>query len=135
MPATIKHLRSVYENSRLGPSTGAMVEAAKARGIPTRRLNEGSLIQLGWGSKQRRILAYETDRTTAMAESIAQDKELTRSLLHSIGVPVPEGRSVENADDAWEAACDIGVPVVVKPQYGNQGRGVATNLHTKEQVV
>src|SRR5258708_2770336 len=84
MPAAIKHLRSVYENSRLGPSTGAMVEAAKARGIPIRRLNEGSLIQLGWGSKQRRILASETDRTTAMAETIAQDKELTRSLLQSI---------------------------------------------------
>lgn len=135
LPASIKHLRSVYENSRLGPSTGAIVEAAKVRGIPTRRLNAGSLIQFGWGSKQRRILASETDRTTAMAETIAQDKELTRSLLHSIGVPVPEGRSVESADDAWEAACDIGVPVVVKPQYGNQGRGVATNLRTKEQVL
>ena len=135
VPATIKHLRSLYQNSRLGPSTGAIVAAAEARGIPMRRLNEGSLIQFGWGSKQRRILASETDRTTAMAESIAQDKDLTRALLRSVGVPVPEGRPVESAEDAWEAACDIGLPVVVKPQYGNQGRGVATNLHTKEQVM
>jgi cyanophycin synthetase len=133
--ATVKELRSIYENSRLGPSTRAIVNAAVARGTPTRRLNEGSLIQFGWGSKQRRILASETDRTTALAETVAQDKELTRSLLRSIGVPAPEGRPVENADDAWEAACEIGVPVVVKPQFGNQGRGVATNLRTKEQVV
>ena len=132
--ATVKELRSIYENSRLGPSTRAIVNAAVARGTPTRRLNEGSLIQFGWGSKQRRILASETDRTTALAETVAQDKELTRSLLRSIGVPAPEGRPVENADDAWEAACEIGVPVVVKPQFGNQGRGVATNLRTKEQV-
>ena len=71
----------------------------------------------------------------AIAESIAQDKNLTRDLLSGIGVPVPEGRPVESADDAWEAAEEIGVPVVVKPQDGNQGRGVTTNLSSKEQVV
>jgi cyanophycin synthetase len=133
--ATVQHLRSIYENSRLGPSTGAIVAAAKARGIPFRRLNSGSLIQFGSGSKQRRIVASETDRTTAMAEMIAQDKELTRSLLQSIGVPVPEGRPVDSAEDAREAALEIGLPVVVKPRDGNQGRGVATNLRTQEQVV
>ncbi len=132
---TVKHLRSIYENSRLGPSTGSIVAAAEARGIPHRRLNNESLIQLGWGTKQRRIVASETDRTTAMAEMIAQDKELTRSLLSSIGVPVPDGRPVESADDAWQAATEIGLPVVVKPQYGNQGRGVATNLRSREQVL
>ncbi|HTQ40494.1 MAG TPA: cyanophycin synthetase [Pirellulales bacterium] len=131
---TVKQLRSLYENARLGPSTGAIVNAALQRGIPMRRLNGESLIQLGWGSKQRRILASETDRTTAMAETIAQDKDLTRSLLHSIAVPVPEGRPVVSAADAWEAASEIGLPVVVKPRYGNQGRGVATNLRTREQV-
>jgi cyanophycin synthetase len=133
--ATVKRLRTLYENSRLGPSTGSIVAAAKARGIPFRRLNEGSLIQFGWGSKSRRIVASETDRTPAMAEMIAQDKELTRSLLQSIGVPVPEGEPVENADEAWQAATEIGLPVVVKPRDGNQGRGVATNLRTREQVV
>jgi cyanophycin synthetase len=135
VPAMIKRLRSIYENSRLGPSTRAIVDAAIARGIPVRRLNECSLVQFGWGAKQRRIIASETDRTPAMAEMIAQDKELTRSLLSAAGVPVPDGRPVENAADAWEAASDIGLPVVVKPQYGNQGRGVATNLRTQEQVV
>lgn len=133
--AEVEKLRTIAHDVCLGPSTRALVEAAKARGIPTRRLNSGSLIQLGHGSKARRILTAETDRTSAIAESIAQDKDLTRKLLASIGVPVPEGRPVSSAEDAWEAAEDIGLPVVVKPQHGNQGRGVATNLKTKEQVV
>ena len=127
---------------RLGPgglswdrARGAIVEAAKARGIPARRLNTESLVLFGHGRKQRRIQAAETDRTGAIAEAIAQDKEMTRTLLQAVGVPVPEGRPVTDADDAWAAACEIGVPVVVKPQDGNQGRGVATNLTTREQVV
>jgi len=130
----VERLRKIYQNDRLGPSTGSIVKAAHSRGIPTRRLNTGSLVQLGYGSKARRILASETDNTGAIAEYIAQDKDLTRSLLHSIGVPVPEGRAVENEEDCIEAAEDIGYPVVVKPQHGNQGRGVATNLRDKDAV-
>ena len=52
-----------------------------------------------------------------------------------VGVPVPEGRPVADAEDAWEAAHEIDAPVVVKPRFGNQGRGVATNLTTREQVM
>ncbi len=131
----IGKLRSLVQNVRLGPSTNSIVQAALARGVPARRLNTGSLVQLGYGAKQRRILAAETDRTSAIAEWVAQDKELTRTLLKAVGVPVPEGRPVENSDDAWVAAEEIGLPVVVKPQFGNQGKGVATNLATREQVI
>ena len=135
LTAEIKQLREHYQHICLGPSTKSIVRAARQRDIPLRRLNEGSMIQLGQGSQQRRICAAQTDRTSAIAEEIAQDKDLTRAMLKAAGIPVPEGRPVENAQDAWEAAEDIGVPVVVKPQYGNQGRGVATNLQTREQVV
>ena len=132
--AEVAKLRDLLHEVRLGPSTGAIVRAAAERGIPWRRLSSGSLIQLGWGANQRRILTAETDRTGAIAEGIAQDKELTRALLAPVGVPVPEGRAVADAADAWAAAQEIGVPVVVKPQSGNQGRGVATDLSTREQV-
>src|SRR5271157_3169120 len=133
--AEVQRLRDFAHEACLGPSTSAIVEAAKARGIPTRRLNAQSMVQLGYGAKLRRIQAAETDRTGTIAEMIAQDKELTRTLLKAVGVPVPEGRPVTDADDAWAAACDIGVPVVVKPRDGNQGRGVATNLTTREQII
>ncbi len=110
MAAEVQKLRDLAQKVCLGPSTGAIVAAARNRGIPVRRLNSDSLVQLGYGARQHRILAAETDRTGAIAESIAQDKELTRMLLRTVGVPVPEGRPVTDAEDAWAAARDIGHP-------------------------
>jgi cyanophycin synthetase len=130
----VRKLRELGYDIRLGPSTSAIVQAARRRGIPVRRLNDASLVQLGHGARARRICAAETDRTSAIAEAIAQDKEMTRSLLQAIGIPVPNGRTVSDAEDAWTAAEDIGLPVVVKPRDGNHGRGVATNLATQEAV-
>ncbi len=129
----LAELRELDEDERLGPSTGAIVEAAVKRGIPYKRLTSGSLVQLGWGSQQRRIQAAEVDGTSAIAESIAQDKDLTKKLLHSAGVPVPLGRPVEDVEDAWAAALEIGLPVVVKPQDGNQGKGVTVGITERGQ--
>jgi cyanophycin synthetase len=133
--ARLTRLRELDQDVRLGPSTGSIVRAAQARGIPVRRLTEGSLVQLGHGARQRRIWAAETDRTSAIAETIAQDKELTKQLLASVGVPVPEGQTVESAEEAWSAALALGLPVVVKPRDGNQGRGVSVGLGTREEVM
>ncbi|MDY7548860.1 cyanophycin synthetase [Glaciimonas sp. Gout2] len=130
----LARLRDLDEDVRLGPSTGSIVEAAIARGVPFRRLTDGSMVQFGWGSRQRRIQAAETSATSAIAESIAQDKELTKMLLNAAGVPVPQGRVVSNAADAWDVAQEIASPVVVKPRDGNQGKGVAVNINTREQV-
>ena len=132
--AAVEELKDLAEDRLLGPSTGSIVNAAMERKIPTIRLAENNLVQLGYGSKQRRIWTAETDQTSAIAETISRDKDLTKSLLKACGVPVPEGVVVENADDAWEAAEDIGLPVVVKPSDGNHGRGVFTNLMSEAEV-
>jgi len=133
--AEVLRLTDVVDSNALGPSTKSIVDAARERGIPWRRLQEGrSLIQLGYGANQRRIWTAETDRTGAIAEYIAQDKDLTRTILRQAGVPVPQGRVVTDAADAWEAAEDVGLPVVVKPTDGNHGRGVFIDLSTREQV-
>ncbi|TWG82652.1 cyanophycin synthetase [Cupriavidus gilardii J11] len=132
--AGVDELRRLIDRHWLGPSTACIVYAADDRRIPALRLSDGNLVQLGHGARQRRIWTAETDRTSAIAESISRDKDLTKSLLESCGVPVPEGRLVDSAEDAWDAAEDIGVPVVVKPYDGNHGRGVFTNLLTREEV-
>jgi len=134
LAAALKQLRDLDEDVRLGPSTGSIVQAAVARNIPFRRMTEGSMVMFGWGSRQRRIQAAEIDATGAIAESIAQDKELTKKLLDAAGVPVPQGRSVVDPDDAWAAALEIGLPVVIKPKDGNQGKGVTVNVTTREQL-
>jgi cyanophycin synthetase len=133
--AEVARLRGIAARSALGPSTMAIVDAARQRGIPWRRLDRSfSLVQLGQGAKQRKIWTAETDRSGAISAFIAQDKDLTRMLLRRAGVPVPEGRKVEDADDAWDAAESIGTPVVVKPLDANHGRGVFIDQTTEQQV-
>jgi len=132
--AVVAQLREKVDDLCLGPSTAHIVDAATDRRIPSIRLTEGNLVQLGYGINQRRIWTAETDQTSAIAEEIASDKDLTKALLKSCGVPVPEGQLVRSAEAAWEAAQDIGVPVVLKPYDGNHGRGVSLNLVTQSDV-
>ena len=132
--AAIEKLRDMVDSLCLGPSTACIVDAADERRIPSIRLSEGNLVQLGHGIKQRRIWTAETDQTSAIAESISRDKDLTKTLLQSCGVAIPEGRIVDSPADAWEAAEDIGLPVVVKPSDANHGRGVFIDLNTQAEV-
>ncbi len=133
LQAAVDRVRAKVDECYLGPSTAAIVAAATERRIPHIRLNDGNLVQLGYGATQRRIWTAETEFTSAIAEGIAGDKDLTKSLLASCGVPVPEGEIVDSVDAAWEAAQEIGLPVVVKPSDGNHGRGVSLDLKTQAQ--
>jgi cyanophycin synthetase len=130
----IEALKDLTDDKCLGPSTACIVEAAEKRMIPHIRLTDGNLVQLGYGAASRRIWTAETDHTSAIAETISRDKDLTKTLLSQAGLPVPEGRSVNSSQDAWGAAQDIGLPVVIKPIDANHGRGVFINLSTEEQI-
>jgi cyanophycin synthetase len=133
--AEMQQLMEIADEYRLGPSTAAIVNAARARKIPVLRVTPtGSLVQLGYGVHQKRILASETTYTSAIAVDLCQDKSLTINMLSRVGVPIPEGQLVKSADAAWQAAQEIGLPVVVKPADGNQGKGVSVNLTTEIDV-
>jgi cyanophycin synthetase len=135
LSGAIERLQTMADEYRLGPSTAAIVQAARARDIPVLRLTPaGSLVQLGYGIYQRRIQASETSHTSAIAVDMCQDKTMTNRMLRAVGVPVPDGRAVVSADDAWEAAQEVGLPVVVKPADGNQGKGVSVNLASEADV-
>jgi len=134
LATSVAALKELVDSHCLGPSTAHIVDAATERRIPFIRLNDGNLVQLGHGAAQRRIWTAETDRTGAIADSIASDKDLTKTLLSSCGLPVPEGALVRSAEEAWEEAESIGLPVVVKPYDGNHGRGVSLNLRTQADV-
>jgi cyanophycin synthetase len=118
----------------LGPSTRSLVQAAENRGVPWMRLDEGSLVQLGYGKYQRRIRATVTSETRNIAVEIAGDKRLTRKILDDLGLPVPRQAEVYDADEAVAEAERLGYPVVVKPLDSNHGKSVAINLKTPEQV-
>ncbi len=134
--AEIGRLRELAGDVLLGPTTATVIAAARARDIPVRRLIPGrSLFQLGHGSRLCRIYASATDRTGVVSQAASTDKELTKELLRGLGLPVPEGRPAMDAEDAWEAAREIGTPVVVKPRDFDYGHGISLDLTTREQVI
>jgi cyanophycin synthetase len=112
----------------LGPSTGSLVAAAEARGIPWLRLNRYSLVQFGHGKYGQRIQATVTSETRHIAVELASDKEETNKILGDLGLPVPRQRLAFSAEDAVRYAERIGYPVVVKPIDANHGRGVSIDL-------
>jgi len=122
------------ERRAFGPSTQAILDEATSRDIPSIRLNDRSLVQLGQGRYQQRIRATIASTTSALAVDIASDKNLTNRLLASAGLPVPATAIVRSADEAVEAAKKIGYPVVLKPLDGNHGRGVGLNLRHARAV-
>jgi cyanophycin synthetase len=133
--ADIQKLREIREDTRLGPSTGGIVEEAARRGIPYIRLNKHSLVQLGYGVHQKRIRATIASTTSNIAVDIAGDKEETKALLEAAEIPVPTGTIVQTEQELQQAVESIGYPLVLKPVDGNHGKGATTNLVSWEQAV
>jgi cyanophycin synthetase len=131
---TLAELAGLARRSRLGPTTAALVAAAEQRGIPVARLNDQSLLRLGWGSRQKIIRASITGDTSQIAVETAGDKSLAKSLLAAAGIPVPKGSVVFTAKEAVTEAARLRGPVVTKPLDANHGRGVSLDLSTPEAV-
>lgn len=132
--AAIEALRRLDRRVGLGPTTGSIVAEAQRRGVPVMRLDQRSLMQLGWGRKQQRIRASITGRTAFIGVDSASDKDLTKKLLAQSGLPTPQGEVVRTAEEAVRAAQRMGGPVVIKPLDGNHGRGVTTNLTDPDAI-
>lgn len=130
----IIEIKKAIAETSLGSSTQAIVEAAKERGIPVERLNESSLLQLGYGRNQRRVQATMTDRTSCIGVDIACDKDLTKKLLYEGGIPVPRGYLARSEEEAVEVFQELIPPVVVKPYNGNHGKGVTLGLKAEKEV-
>jgi cyanophycin synthetase len=131
---SVQELREIREEVRFGPSTGSIVEEAEARGIPYIRLNDQSLVQLGYGKYQQRIQATTTARTNMIAVDIAGDKSATKKLLGDMGVPVPKGVRIRFEDEIEDAVETVGFPCVVKPLDGNHGKGATVGLMNVRDV-
>ncbi|MEO6814230.1 MAG: cyanophycin synthetase [Ginsengibacter sp.] len=130
----VQQMRELREDTRLGPSTGSIVEEAVRRGIPYIRLNKQSLVQLGYGVHQKRIRATIASTTSCIAVDIAGDKEETKNLLSAAEIPVPKGRLIYSEDTVDDAISAVGYPMVFKPLNGNHGKGATTNIINREQA-
>jgi cyanophycin synthetase len=131
----IQQMREIREATRLGPSTGSIVEEAIARDIPWIRLNRNSLVQLGYGKNQVRFRATMTEKTSSIAVDIASDKEETKRMLLEQAIPVAKGTTISSVNDVDRAIREVGFPLVFKPLDGNHGRGISINIRNREDAV
>jgi len=132
--ADVKRMREIREEVRFGPSTGSLVEEAVSRGIPYIRLNERSLVQLGYGVHQKRIQATTTANTNMIAVDIAANKHATKELLGAMGVPVPKGYRISDLGDLDSTLESVGYPAVIKPLDGNHGKGATVGIRSVEEA-
>jgi cyanophycin synthetase len=130
----VAELLALVERRRLGPTTQAIVDAARSRGIAVQRLDDERRIRFGQGARQTWIRGSITSRTSHLAVETAADKQLTKVHLHAAGIPVPRGGIVTSAEQAAAVAAELGVPVVTKPLTGNHGRGVSRGLTGADAV-
>jgi cyanophycin synthetase len=131
----IQQMREIRENTRLGPSTGCIVDEAAKRGIPYIRLNKQSLVQLGYGVNQKRVRATIASTTSNIAVDIACNKEETKMLLEAAEIPVPRGTVIRNEEGLRDAIEKFGYPLVIKPIDGNHGKGNTTNINSWDQAL
>lgn len=134
----MEDLKRKYQKNKLGPTTISIVNCALKHNIPYFRLNEDSLVQLGWGKHQKRIEASTTTNTRVIGETIAKNKDLTKEMLKSMGIPVAEGYLIEENQHAYDLLIKyfeiLGSPVVIKPYDGNHGNGVTTNINNVNKL-
>ncbi len=130
----IQEMREIREDVRFGPSTGSLVEEAESRDIPFIRLNDQSLVQLGYGVHQKRIQATTTANTNMIAVDIAANKHATKTLLGDMGVPVPKGYRIREEEELEGVIGRIGYPIVIKPLNGNHGKGATVGIMSLEDA-
>jgi len=131
----IQQMREIREATRLGPSTGSIVEEAIARDIPWIRLNKQSLVQLGYGKNQVRFRATMTEKTSSIAVDIASNKDETKRLLQEQAIPVAKGITISSTEEVDKAIREVGFPLVFKPLDGNHGRGISINIRNRGDAV
>jgi cyanophycin synthetase len=130
----IKTMREMREKFRFGPSTGSIVDEAVSRNIPFIRLNNQSLVQLGYGKNQVRFRATMTDKTSSIAVDLASNKEETKKMLTDAAIPVANGMCISDISEIETVINRVGFPLVFKPLDGNHGKGASINVKTKEEA-
>ncbi|WP_195265851.1 MULTISPECIES: cyanophycin synthetase [unclassified Clostridium] len=131
----IELLKCILRDESMGPSTKSICDYAQKIGLPVISLGSGNFHQIGYGKQGRIIEASIGANTNCVSVDISCDKLLTKELLSNQGIPVAKGLRVKNIIDLLRAAEEIGYPVVLKPQYGNQGKGVVLNIKNEKELL
>lgn len=139
-PATIMTDADMADRVYIEPLTADFVAEVIRKELPDGLLATlGGQVGLNMAVKlaEQGVLAeYGVQLLGTPLEAIkkAEDRELFKETMQSIGQPVPESAIIEAVEDALAFAGQIGYPVIVRPAYtmGGTGGGIA---HTVEELV
>lgn len=135
LPKGIENLHRIRKRESMGPSTQAIADEATKRNIPVARFNRSSLTYLGQGRNQQFFQAAVTGTTSSIACGLAQDKNLTKTILKRGGISIPEGLVVSKELELKGALEKLGYPLAIKPLNGNHGRGITTNISNQADAL
>ena len=128
-PETVSTDFDVADKLYFEPLTAEDVEAVVEQERPW-----GAVVQFG-GQTAIKLTQALTDMgvpilgTPADGVDAAEDRERFDEILQQCGIPRAQGRTVYTAEEALEAAHEVGYPVLVRPSYvlGGQGMEIAYN--------
>ena len=120
--------------SSMNPYARIIIDEARRRGIGVEVLDaDGGVFELRFGGRRIRCRESLSDLTTAVSLAICDDKAMTRRIVSRAGVKVPEQVDADDPDEVRSMLEKHG-SLVVKPARGEQGRGVAVDLKSPEEV-
>jgi len=123
-----------FDDGVLNPYALIIIDEARRRGIGVDIIDaEGGFFRLTYGGRSVMCRESLTALTTAIAMSICDDKRVTRRVVESVDVRVPEQVTADD-EDRTRAFVEDHDAVVVKPARGEQGKGVAVGLQTWDEV-
>lgn len=138
----IKRKNGINESLFLGPGPQAafnpyariIVDEAHRRGIEVQVDDaEAGLFTLNHGGRRVRCRESLSDLTTAVSMTLCQDKSLTHRVFKAAGLKLP-AQQLAGDEEENRAFLEQHARIVVKPLDGEQGHGVAVDLHTIEEV-
>ena len=140
---TVKRKNTFNEKLFTGPELGAklnpyaliIVNEARRRGIHVEIIDEeGGIFRLSLGGRSVVCRESLSEMTSAIAMSIADNKEISRRVVSEAGVRVPDQVQWDGTREQIEEFLARNGSAVVKPAQGEQGRGISVDLRTVEEV-
>lgn len=110
------------------------LKVARRLGVPAWHEGARRFMFFGDGIHARLTSGGHTDKTPVLSTQLENDKARASRRLIACGLPAARQLLVADAEAAIGAARKIGFPVALKPRWGKQGRGVAVNLVSDDQV-
>ncbi len=118
----------------LNPYARIIVDEAHRRGIEVRVDDaKAGLFTLTHGGRRVRCRESLSDLTSALSMTLCQDKTLTHRVLRQAGIQVPAQRRAGTPEENSLFLAEH-ERVVVKPVDGEQGKGVAVDLRSDDEV-